>query len=284
MSTLSKILVVLLVVLAIAHSAVLLAFLSQQQSWKELAQASRAKWERTQESLASARVAHTQLQERLSKANKGLQADLDRTETDLSKAQATITALQLQLGVLTAEKGSLQQELSKLNASLALAQEAQKHAISRLDAARNTASKLAAENAQLETQLSESTANVTSLRAEVRSQKERIYSLQSEIRKVQGLASSRSLPTVASIRSTPVVTAQPIRGRVTDVDMAEKIAQINVGQIAGVAEGTRFIIYHDSEYVGDLAITRVSRDQSLGTILLSSQPVKVGDEVATELK
>ena len=39
MSTLNKILVVLLVLLAIAHSAVLLTYLSQQRSWKQLAQA-----------------------------------------------------------------------------------------------------------------------------------------------------------------------------------------------------------------------------------------------------
>ena len=37
-STLSKVLVVLLVLLAIAHSAVLLAYLSQQKDWKSLAQ------------------------------------------------------------------------------------------------------------------------------------------------------------------------------------------------------------------------------------------------------
>ena len=284
MSTLSKILVVLLVVLAIAHSAVLLAFLSQQEDWKALAQANYSKWESAQESLASANIAHTQLQDQLLKAKQGLQADLTRTETDLAKAQANIAALQLDLGTLTAEKGSLQQELSKLNASLGLAQEAQKHAISRLDAARNTANKLTAENAQLESQLSEFTADVTSLRAEVRSQKERIYFLQSEIRKAQGVASGQSLSSVTAIRSAPVVTAQPIRGKVTDVNLAEKIAQINVGEIAGVAEGTRFIIYHGDQYVGDLKITRVLRDQSLGAILLSSQPVKVGDEVATALK
>ena len=284
MSTLSKILVVLLVLLAIAHSAVLLAFLSQQQNWKQLAQMNEDKAQGARDSLQSANIAHAQVQEQLLSAKQGLRADLTRTETDFARAQANIAGLQLELGKLAAEKGSLQQELSKLNASLALAQEAQKHALSRLDAARNTANKLTAENTQLEGQLSEFTADVTSLRAEVRSQKERIYSLQSEIRKVHGLASSQSLPTVTAIRTTPVVSAQPIRGKVTDVDTAEKIAQINVGEIAGVAVGTRFIIYHGSDYVGDLRVTRVSRDQALGTILLSSQPVKVGDEVATELK
>ena len=284
MSTLSKILVVLLVLLAIAHSAVLLAFLSQQQSWKQVAQDNHAKWQSAQDSLVSARAAHTQVQTQLLNAKQGLQDDLTRAETDLATAQAGIATLKLEMGKLTAEKVSLQAELSKLNASLALAQEAQKHALSRLDAARNTASKLTAENTQLENQLSEFTADVTTLRAEVRTQKERIYFLQSEIRKVQGLASGQSLPTATTIRSTPVVSAQPIRGKVTDVDTAEKIAQINVGEIAGVAVGTRFIIYHGSDYVGDLRVTRVSRDQALGTILLSSQPVKVGDEVATELK
>ena len=119
---------------------------------------------------------------------------------------------------------------------------------------------------------------------EVRRQKELIFSLQSDIRKAQGVTSAQAMPTVTGIRSATVVTAKPIRGKVTDVDLAENIAQINVGEVAGVTEGTRFIIYDNSEYVGDLKVTRVLRDQSLGTIVLSKQTVKVGDAVATALR
>jgi len=126
--------------------------------------------------------------------------------------------------------------------------------------------------------------DVTKLRSEVRSQKQQIFSLQSEISKAQGVVSARALPTAPTIQPATVVIPQPIRGRVTAVDLNAKIAEINVGEIAGVAEGTRFIIYDHDKYVGDLKITRVLRDRSLGTIVLSSQPVKVGDEVATKLK
>lgn len=283
MSTLSKILVVLLVLLAIAHSAVLLAFLSQAQDWKALATANEDKWKGAQQELASSKIAHTQRQDQLQNARDALQADLTRTETDLAKAQAAIAATRLELGNLATEKDSLQAELSELNASLALALEAQKHALSRLDAARNSANTLAAENAQLETQLSELTHDVNSLRAEVKSQKERIFALQSQVRKTHGLATTRVSPS-ASTASTPLVAAQAIRGKVTDVNAAEKIAQVNVGEIAGVAQGTRFIIHRSGQYVGDLQITRVLRDQSLGTILLAKQDVMVGDQVATDLQ
>jgi len=275
---------VLLVLLAIAHSAVLLAFLSQADDYKALAQMLQDKLDNVQAAQKSQAIAHQQTEAKLSSDKQALRDNLTRTEADLTKTQAAIASLKLELGKLTTEKGTLQQEFSRLNASLALAQEAQKHALSRLDAARNSANQLAAENAQLETQLSELTADVNSLRAEVRSQKERIYSLQSEVRKSHGLTTSPVSPAVSTIISAPVVSAQPIRGKVTEVNQAENIAQINVGEIAGVAQGTRFIIYRGSQYVGDLRITRVLRDQSLGTILLSSQAVMVGDQVATELE
>ena len=284
MSTLSKILVVLLVLLAIAHSAVSLAYLSQQQDWKAAAQAENARWQSTQGRLASETIKNKQIQEQLQKAKQDLQGELTLAETDLAEAQADIVALRLEIGTLTAGKEFLQQQLAKLTASLGLAQEAQKRDSSQLYDARNTAHRLQAENAQLEGQLSELTKDVTIFRAEVRRQKELIFSLQSDIRKAQGVTSAQTMPTVTAIRSATVVTAKPIRGKVTDVDLAENIAQINVGEIAGVTEGTRFIIYDNSEYVGDLKVTRVLRDQSLGTIVLSKQTVKVGDEVATELR
>ena len=67
------------------------------------------------------------------------------------------------------------------------------------------------------------------------------------------------------------------------MDLSAKIAQINVGQIAGVAEGARLVVYDPQGYVGDLKITRVTRDQALGTIVLYSIPVQLGHEVASEI-
>ena len=282
MSTLSKVLVVLLVLLAIAHSAVLLAYLSQQQDWKALAVALQDKLDNTQALKDSQAIAYEQTCKQLSDEKRALQDQVTLTKTDLIKAQDTIAGLRLELGKLTAEKESLQRDLTKLTASLGLAQEAQKHAISQLDTARDTANTLKAENAQLEEQVSQLTMDVSNLTAEVRNQKQQIFSLQSGIRKAQGVVSTKAPATAVELSS--VTSVQPIKGKVTGVDLAANIAQINVGEIAGVAEGIKFVIYDRDGYVGDLRITRVLRDQSLGTIVLSSKPVEVGDEVATELK
>ena len=284
MSTLSKILVVLLVLLAIAHSAVLLAYLSQQKDWKTLAQAGEKALERLRARRASETMAHKQIQDQLLLGNRTLQDKLARTETDLKKQQDATVALNLRLGTLTAEKESLQQELTRLTASLRLAQDAQKHATDQLDAATNTANKLKAENAHLEIQLAQLTMDVDKLTAEVRSKKEQIFYLNSEIRRAQGVMTAKTPPTATMIQPAAVVAAKPIKGRVTEVNLDANIAQINVGQIAGVAEGLKFIVYDRDGYVGDLKIIRVLRDQSLGTIVLFSKAVKVGDEVATELK
>ena len=282
MSTLSKVLVVLLVLLAIAHSAVLLAYLSQQQDWKALAVALQDKLDNTQALQKSQDIANQQTQGQLRTEKQDLADRLSRTQADLIKAQDTIAGLHLELGNLTAGKDSLQHDLTKLTASLGLALETQKHVMAQLDTAQDTAYTLKAENAQLEGQVSQLTLDVNNLTAEVRNQKQQIFSLQSGIRKAQGVVSTKAPATALELSS--VASVQPIRGKVTGVDLAVNIAQINVGEIAGVVEGIKFVIYDRDGYVGDLRITRVLRDQSLGTIVLSSKPVEVGDEVATELK
>jgi len=146
-STLSKVLIVLLVLLAIAHSAVLLAYLSQQQDWKALAQLEKDKADNLQALLRSQSIANEQTRQQLIDEKQVLQDQLAGANSLLTEAQANIASLRLELGRLTAETDTLQRQLAELTTSLGLAQEAQKHATSQLDDARNTANKLKAENA-----------------------------------------------------------------------------------------------------------------------------------------
>ena len=117
------------------------------------------------------------------------------------------------------------------------------------------------------------------LDTEVRRKKEQIAALQEDIRKASGRTTARA-PVVVPFRPAPLLARRPINGKIVAVDLDAKIATVNVGSIAGVSQGTRFTIY-DDDYVGDLRITRVFRDRSLGTILMSAKPVEVGDEVST---
>ena len=286
MSTLSKVMVVLLVLLAIAHSAVLLAYLSQQQDWKALAQAGQQDLKNLWATLSSERIANSENLDRLMDEKQALQTKLTSSDSQLTGAQSKVADLNLKNGALTAENDAFRQELAELNTSLRLSVETQEHVTAQLDRARDTANELKAENTQLQRQVSGMTMDIAKLSADIRSKKERIAFLESEMRKASGRVSSTPAPVAVYSQPAGVISRQPIKGVVKEVNAEQKIATINVGSIAGVSVGTEFIIYdHDTErpYVGNLKITRVLRDQSIGTIVLSAKPVEVGDEVATSL-
>ncbi len=277
MSTLTKILVVILVVLAIAHSAVRLAYLSQQQSWKTLAEENSEQLKDERALRISNELANGYTRTQLTNEKEALQTQLDDSNSRLERAQADLTDLGVKLGALTRDNAAFRQQLANLNDSLTRAQQARDHASAQLDLARNTASDLKTENSQLERHVAQLLSDVAVLDTEVRRKKEQIAALQDDIRKASGRTTARA-PVVPARPSTHV-SRRTINGKVVAVDLEAKITTINVGSIAGVSEGTKLTIF-DDEYVGDLEITRVYRDRSLGTFI-STKTVEVGDEVST---
>ena len=277
MSTLTRILIVVLVVLAIAHSAALLAYLSQQQSWKTLALEQSEEVDTLLAQLNSEKTANTQTQQRLTKEMRDIQAQHDSARSRLIQAQTESADLQLRLGKSTTDSDTLNRQLANLSDSLTRAQLARDHASKQLDLTRDSANNLKTENTQLERQVAQLLNDVMVLDNEVRRKKEQIAALQDDIRKASGRTTTRA--PLVPVQPSALVTRQPINGKVIAVDLAAKITTVNVGSIAGVSEGTKLTIF-DDEYVGDLEITRVYRDRSLGTFI-SAKTVEVGDEVST---
>ena len=286
MSTLSKVLIVLLVLLAVAHSAVLLAYLSQQQSYKAFAEAKDEELKSARATWRSEAIASDQTLEQLRKERDVLVAESERIGSLLVNVQRSLAGLELRAGALDVEKGRLAQQVANLSASLRLAQEAQKHLSSQVDAARDAASQFKAENAQLERQVAGLDMDVRALTAEVQRKKELIFSLQSEIRKASGRTAAQARPAEVTFTPAAAVARQPIKGRIKEVNLAEKMATVNVGSIAGVSAGMTLTISDNelnNEYVAVLKVTSVLRDQAIGTIELAAKPVEVGDQVTTSL-
>ena len=278
MSSLTKILVVVLVVLAIAHSAVLMVYLSQQRDWKAFADEQSEDAKTLGAQLVSANQANTLALEQLRKESGKFKDLSDSAQSRLTQALADLAEAKRQLGTLKADNGAFSRQLANLNSSLTRAQQARKHASDQLDLTRDTASKLKAENSLLERQVADLLRDVTVLDIEIQRKKERIAALQDDIRKASGRDTTRG--PVVPVRPSASVARQTINGKIIAVDPATKTTTINVGSIAGISKGTKLTIY-DDDYVGDLEITRVLSNQSLGTFI-STRPVEVGDYVSTD--
>lgn len=282
MSTLTKVLIVLLVLLAVVHSAVLMAYLSQDRSWKAYALDLEQRQANLQTELKTYLSTADKTRDALLLEKKALLEQLDTATGQLGIAEAKTSDLKFELGRETADNTKFQAELASLTRSLTLMQQSSQYATEQLDLVRDTLAKLKGENTLLEKQVAELTMDRDQLEAEIRSNKERIAFLQDQKRRAQAGQSVTPAPSYGAIEPSIAVAAKTIRARVIDVNMGRQLATINAGSIAGVAEGTKFIIF-DEGYVGDLEITRVERDQSVGTIVLYKKPVEIGDDVATNL-
>jgi len=70
-----------------------------------------------------------------------------------------------------------------------------------------------------------------------------------------------------------------IRGQITDVE--SDLASISVGSADGVRKNMKFLVYRDDLYLGDLLITHVESSQSAGRIKVAKGTVVKGDNVTT---
>ncbi|MHC4665128.1 MAG: hypothetical protein ACYS9T_04110 [Planctomycetota bacterium] len=81
----------------------------------------------------------------------------------------------------------------------------------------------------------------------------------------------------------PVVEPIGLQGSVTAVDLKNSLAEISIGQAHGVKESMRFHVLRGDEFVCDLLIFFVDAERSVGILeRVRSQP-RAGDNVATNL-
>jgi len=72
-----------------------------------------------------------------------------------------------------------------------------------------------------------------------------------------------------------------LKGLVTEVDLKNSMASISIGKADGVREGMIFHSTRGDEFICDILIIHVENEKSVGILELVQQPLKVGDNAAT---
>ena len=84
--------------------------------------------------------------------------------------------------------------------------------------------------------------------------------------------------------ATPVAVKDiGLKGLVTAVDLKNSMARISIGTADGVREGMRFHVSRSDEYICDILILDVEAQEAVGVLELVQQPPRAGDKVATNL-
>lgn len=275
MSTLTKILVVVFVVLAIFASTVFIRQAVERENWRSYYQQQVTQNQILQANLSAA-------ENRVNAAQTAL-ADLRR------QGSSDMTALRQQLeGALDRERAA-QQELRRLEGEIAgltlalnqatgvqdqLTQLNQQQQTQLVEGNRRIA-QLAEQLSRLEQTAAEQRSAVEQLTRQTRYLQETLAEEQQRSQQLEQQLAGGAAPAAGGQQPVSPTTSATIQGQIAAV--RDGLAQINVGSASGVRQGMQFIIYRNDQYVADLQVESVMPDSASGVLVNQRQAPQQGD-------
>ena len=294
MSTLTKVLIVLLTIFSIFLCGIVVTYVAHAENQKQRADTLQTKINSAQ---------------RLQEAAEKAQADAE-------------TAAQRREAALKAEISDLNMKITKSGADIAeltrLKEEAERKATAQIDKAAidanvsaSTTQLYVAAQEQIKTLLSDQTErkkdldelNMTLMDkmaqlAQYEEKNRQLAEANQEISNrlnqyLQQYGKMTAPPKTATVPTGPALPAAPqptkdiaLSGRVVDVDLQNNLAQISLGAAEGVKPNMRFHVIRGEQFICDIVIVKIDPDKSVGQLSLfdrSRAEPRIGDAVSTNL-
>jgi vacuolar-type H+-ATPase subunit I/STV1 len=194
------------------------------------------------------------------KAIVSLNADKENQDKRLAELAANLTGLDTSLKALLAEKKNWQDER---------------------DRATKTSDEYTKMYAELEAKYRNAVADLQNIRESLRLAREEKAALESRIAWINA-----NYPEVKMPAQVPAVPTVKVDGLVTQADNEAKVATVNVGTDRGVVKGMKFFVYNGSEmkYLATLTINMVSATSAAGELNVIRGTVKVNDHVTNRFE
>lgn len=287
MSTITKVFVVLVSVMAIVHSV--------------LTVSTAARWDNSKKQLEAYQQLYQGEFVRRTSAEATLATSLARKDDQIAELTRQLSSRQDEVRAATDELAGLRIDLARQTNDRAAAEASRKklEEILQVQTAELTSFQkqnqtLLTENIDLQTRIQRLSSRVLELTSqntiasdEIRNLQEKLYA---EQQRGRDGARAAGVPVVregdVAAGATPVmrVAAGPIRGEIVEVD--GRYVSVNVGETSGVSAGMVFMVYRGQDYIGDLTIESVRSKEAGGKMALVApgQIVQAGDRVAFGLE
>jgi len=280
LSTLGKILTVLVVLVSIAVGVLVTTEVVLRENWRE----------RYEEEV---RLFNKALQQRDTafKQRDKVKGDWD---ADAALKQQQIETLNNQVALVTGTNATLRKEnenQEKRLQDLVTALEGLKESLAKEVAQRNTWRKerddarkekddLLTMYTQLEAKHRTALADLQNLKENLRQTAEKLSAAQSRI------VHYESLPGVKKALEVPALPTAKIQGMITKTDNEARVAEVNLGADDGVVKGMKFFIYNrgQNKYLATLLVNMVSKDSAAGELSVIRGTVKVNDHVTNRFE
>jgi len=299
LSTLTKVLIVLLTVFSIFLCGIVVTYVANANNEKDTAKT-------LQQNLRSARASQAAAEQELKEAKaatEALKAELNAQITDLDTKNKELVA---QIDDVKRQNNVLMGENQQQRATATQANELATKQTELFRAAQAQVASLQADQANRKKELDETNqmllermAVISELEAKVRRLTEENQDVEAKLNQYlqqYGRIAAKT-PTTVAPRPTGVQPVQPaavaaipsrtiaLNGQVTAVDIKNKLAEISIGAAAGVRQEMKFHITRGDRWVADMLILEVGPDKAVGILETVQQGLepRAGDIVATNL-
>jgi len=281
LSTLGKILTVLVVLVSIAVAVLVAREFVLGNEWKSLYEEQVTLFHRA---LEQRDLAFQQRDKAKSAWDVDKAAAQQRVETltnQLQLSRNTVTALSAEKENQEKRLQELTEQFKGLNIAMTkLTQEKDAYRNER-DGAMKEADDLRTMYAELEARHHNTLADLANLKESLRQTSEEKAALESRIAWV-----TQNYPDVKFPEQVPAIPTQKLQGLVKSIDNEAKVAEINLGTDDGVVQGMKFYIYDGDEmkYLATLTVTMVSKDGAAGDLSAIRGTVKVNNHVTNRFE
>jgi Fic family protein len=286
LSTLTKVLIVLLSLFSFFLCGTIVTYVGNATNYKKLYDIEKDAKDVALAEKASALRQYSEQVEAVKKIKEDLSAQIQlledeksRLDADLRSAQRESLKYQARADSSTAILAGFEQTIANLEQSLKTTQD-------QLDKVRREDIQEQKEFNELTARLYETIVQLEALRADKRRLLEEKAAMEELFRtKAGGTAAAKAnIVTPKPSTATPV-EAMPapgdLKGLVTEV--SESLVAISIGSADGVGKGMVFHVTRGDEFVCNVVITDVDTNKAAGVLELKLQQPRIGDTVSTRL-
>jgi uncharacterized protein YhaN len=290
LSTLTKILIVLLTISSIFLCGVVVTYVGNADNYRQKYNDLRAERDSLDKKV-------NDLTKQINKKTSEKRQAEDRLNEKISSLKVKMTELEGKLENAEREKAVLLQKVDSWTSITKDFYETNDKQGQLLNNTLNELNKVQAEQIKQKKELDETTASLIEKMAIIETLEVKTRRLLEEKFELQGRLDEFLRPLgKAAAEAVPVTpekdTARPpisvtreiaLQGLVTNVDMKNSLASISLGAADGVKEGMRFHVWRSDAFLCDILIINVDSEESVGVLELVQQHPEIGDNVSTNL-
>ena len=281
MSTLGKILTVLVALVSIAVAVLVAREFVLTRNWKTVYEEEKALFDRALGERDQALKQRDDAKVAWDKDKLALQEQANLLGTELAERVS-------QIAILTKEKANQEQRLAELTTKLSGLDNSLKNLLAekkswqdQRDEAMKRADDLQDMYSALEGKYRKEQADLANLKETLLQTREEKVALEGRIAWVV-----QNYPEVKIPEKGPYPAAWKVDGLVTKTDNEAKVAEISLGTDSGVVKGMKFVIYSapDNKYLATLTINMVGNNSAAGDLSVIRGTVKVNDHVTNKFE